>query len=225
MLPIRSIRTAAVLILFNALCVVAPAGTLAQGDESLESEFRQLRDKLSATPEFSGADAESTFRLAEELAHRGDMQGAIDRYRAAIRLKPDWGDPYRGLGQVLLDHHDYAEAVNALQSAVSLGRGDHLALYWLGRAFMGTGRLSEAAQALGRALELQEEAETAADLALVKMAQGDAAGAEDALTRSIRLKPDYADAHELRDRLAKTKGDKELTRQTGLAILHDLFGR
>lgn len=202
-----------------------PAGTGAQTDESLELEFRQLRDKLSATPEFSGSDAEAKFRLAEELAHRGDMQGAIDNYRAAIRLKSDWADPYRGLGQVLLDQHHYAEAADALQSAISVGRDDHLTFYWLGRAFMGTGRLSEASQALGRALELQEEAETAADLGLVKMAQGDAAGAEETLTRSIRLKPDYAEAHELRDRLAKTKGDKELTRQAGQQVLDDIFRR
>jgi tetratricopeptide (TPR) repeat protein len=225
MLSIRSIRTAAVLILFQTFPFVTPAGTDAQTDEILESEFQQLRDKLGATPEFRGTDAESRFRLAEALAHRGDVRGAIAQYKAAIRLRPDWADPYRGLGQVLLDHHDYAEAIDALQSAVGLGRGDHLAFYWLGRAFMGTGRLPQATQALARALELQEEAETAADLGLVHMAQGDATGAEEALTRSIRLKPDYAEAHELRDRLAKAKGDRELTRQAGLQILHDMFGR
>jgi tetratricopeptide (TPR) repeat protein len=203
----------------------APAsGT--ESDGSLEPEFRQLREKLGAVPEFSGADAESKFRLAEALAHRGDMLGAIETYRAAIQLKPDWADPYRGLGQALLDHHEYPEAAQALQASIRLGRGDHQAFYWLGRAFMGKGDLPAAANALMQAAELKpDDAETFADLGLVRMAEGDAAGAQEALTRSIELKPDYAEAHQLRDLLMKVHPNPEQVRQTGLAILQNLFGR
>jgi tetratricopeptide (TPR) repeat protein len=198
----------------------------AQSESSLEPEFRQLRAKLSALPEFSGSDAGSKFRLAEELAHRGDVQGAIETYRATIDVKSDWPDPYRGLGQVLLDHHDYAEAIQALQASIRLGRDDHQAFYWLGRASMGRGDLPAAAIALERATELKpDDAETCGDLGLVRMAQGDVGGAEEALTRAIRLKPDYAEAHQLRDQLMKVKSDPELTRQAGLKILKNLFGR
>lgn len=214
-------------VLFATLCDTSLlAQEPVQREPSLEAEFRQLRATLGARPEFKGPDAESKFRLAEELAHRGDVTGAIDHYQAAIQLKPDWAEPYRGLGQILLDHHDYAEAVQALDASVRLGLDDHQAFYWLGRAFMGTGDLAAAAASLMRAATLQpDDAEALADLALVRMAQGDVSGAEEVLTRSIRLKPDYAEAHRLRDRLMRAKRDPELTRQAGRQLLHDLFGR
>lgn len=215
------------------LCALVPTGVArepalqtVQAEPSLEPEFKQLRDRLGALPEFRGDDAASNYRLAEELARRGDVAGAIDRYRAALALQPEWGEAYRGLGQVLLDHHDYADAVEALQAAVRLGPPDHQTFYWLGRAQMGTGQLDAAAGSLTRALELKpEDAETAADLGLLRMAQGDAAKAEEALNRSIRLKPDYAEAHRLRDQLMKAKPDPDAVRRAGRAVLNDIFGR
>ncbi len=197
-----------------------------QAEVSLEPEYRQLRAKLSALPEYSGTDAASKYRLAEELAHRGDVSGAVEAYREAIGLKPDWADPYRGLGQVLLDHHDYREAAQALQTSVRLGRNDHQAFYWLGRAYMGAGVLAAAAAALEQALGTNpEDADALADLALIRMAEGNPAGAEEALSSSIRLRPDYAGAHQLRDHLAQGRQDAALTKQIGLRLLKELFGR
>jgi cytochrome c-type biogenesis protein CcmH/NrfG len=213
---------------FLTFCFVAQAGDrpAKPSESSLEPEFRQLRAKLSVLPEFSGADADSKFRLAKELARRGDVQGAVESYRAAIHLRADRADPYRGLGQVLLDHHDYAEAVEALQSSIRLGRDDHQAFYWLGRAYMGKGEMAAAAVALERSIQLKEDdAEAFADLGLVMMAKGDVAGAEAALSQSIKLKPDYAEAHRLHEVLKKNRHDPLLVTKQAQAILHDLFAR
>ena len=58
-----------------------------EGPEAgLEEEFRQTREKLRLTPEFSGTDAEAHIRFAETLHHRGDLTGATEEYQAAIRL-------------------------------------------------------------------------------------------------------------------------------------------
>jgi tetratricopeptide (TPR) repeat protein len=204
----------------------SPALDKSGSEASLEPEFIQLRSRLSALPEFSGADAESKHRLAEELARRGDVQGAVDSYRGTIAMRPDWADPYCGLGQVLLDHHDYGEAVQALETGIRLGRADQQSYYWLGRAFMGKGELPEAAAALQQAVRLgADDAEAMADLGLVYMAQGDVSGAADAFARSIKLKPDYTDAHRLRDQLLEAKGDRSATKEAGLRILRALFER
>lgn len=210
------------------LCSVAQAGDQPgkPSESSLEPEFRQLRAKLSALPEYSGTDADSKFRLAQELARRGDVQGAVGSYRAAIHLKAGWADPYRGLGQVLLDHHDYAEAVEALQSSIRLGRDDHQAFYWLGRAYMGKGEMAAAAIALERSIQLKEDdAEAFADLGLVRMAKGDMPGAETALSQSIKLKPDYAEAHRLHEVLKKNRHEQPLVMKEAQAIVHDIFAR
>jgi len=218
------LMTGVVLFAAGSVALVAQ-GAATEPEPSLEPEFRQLRERLGAVPEFQGSDAATKFRLAEELAHRGDIHGAIKTYREAIRLKPDWSDPYRGLGQVLLDYHDYAGAAEALESSIRLGREDHQTLYWLGRARMGKGDLPAADEALVQATELNpEDAEAFADLGLVRMAQGDIAGAAEAITRSIQLKPDLAESHRLRELLAKGH-DSDAAMKGARAILHNLFAR
>lgn len=219
------ILTGAVLLTSGSVTSAAPDSGR-QSESSLEPEFRQLRERLSSLPEFKGLDAVSKFRLAEELLHRGDVYGAIENYRAASELKPDWAEPYRGLGQVFLDHHDYVEAVQALQTSIRLGHGDHQAFYWLGRAFMGKGEFPASAVALERAVDLKpDDAEALADLGLVRMAQGDVIGAEQALTRSIQLKPDYAEAHQLRETLGKARHDSDAAAKAARTILQNLFAR
>jgi cytochrome c-type biogenesis protein CcmH/NrfG len=217
------LMTGVVLLVAGSVTHAAQGG--AEPEPSLEPEFRQLRERLGGAPEFQGSDAATKFRLAEELAHRGDIHGAIKTYREAIQLKPDWADPYRGLGQVLLDHHDYAEATEALESSIRLGRDDHQTFYWLGRARMGNGDLPAADAALVRATQLKpDDADAFADLGLVRMAQGDVAGADHAITRSIQLKPDLAEAHRLRELLAKGR-DPDAPMKGARSILHDLFAR
>ena len=195
-------------------------------DASLDPEFQRLRSQLSAQPEFSGRDAGSRLKLAEALAHRGDVHGAAMTYLEAASLEPTWPEPSRGLGQVLLDHHDYAEAVEALGTAVRLRASDHQGWYWLGRAYMGRGAMPQAAQALEQAVALeQDDADALADLALVRMAQGDVPGAEQALSEALRLKPDHANIHRLRERLMRTREDPEAVRASARALLSEIFER
>lgn len=223
-------RKTALLVL---LCALWPAGRLPAAPEAtpapeprLEPEFRQLRERLRAQPEFKAGDAQSNFRLGEELAHRGDVHGAVAAYRAAIARDPKWAEPYRGLGQVLLDHRDYAPAADALQTAIRLGKDDAQSFYWLARAFMGKQELPAAVVALERAIKLNpEDADAFADLGLIRMAQGELSGAEQALSRSIALKPDYADAHRLRDLLTKHRQNPEQAKKAAQALLAELFAK
>jgi predicted TPR repeat methyltransferase len=90
---------------------------------------------------------------------------------------------------------------------------------------MGKGDLPAADAALVRATQLKpDDADTFADLGLVRMAQGDVAGADHAITRSIQLKPDLAEAHRLRELLAKGR-DSDAPMKGAKSILHDLFER
>lgn len=181
----------------------APPASEAPMAPSLEPEFRRLRDALKASPEFQRQDHEAHFRLAETLAHHGDMSGAIEEYRAAIRLRPDAVGAWRGLGSILLDQRDYAGAVDALETAASLKEDDGDVWYWYGRASMGMQNWPRAAAALKRAIALRpDDAEAYADLGLVLMLARDPAGAEEALRSSLRIKPDNADAHHLLELLA-----------------------
>lgn len=195
-------------------------------EADLEAEFRRTRALLRASPAFSGTDAQTRYRLAEELARRGDMNGAAEEYRAAIGLDPEFGEAYRGLGQVLLDYHDYVGAAEALEAAVRLHRDDGEVYYWLGRACMGVGRWPDAVRAMETAVQLRpDDAEAYADLGLLRMVQGDADKARTALDLAIRLKPDGAEAHRLRELLSQHREDRQQLIAAARKVLKDLFER
>ncbi len=161
------LRCVAFLLAVASGCPVAlaekkPEAGLAEGippegptEAGLEAEFRRSRDVLRASPEFKGNDAESHYRLGEVLGHRGDLTGAAEGYRAAIRLKPEFAEAYRGLGVVLMDRHDWAGAAEALQTTIRLRPDDAEAFYWLGRALMAQQdwAAADAAAAHGRATQ------------------------------------------------------------------------
>jgi tetratricopeptide (TPR) repeat protein len=212
----------------NSTRVVAATPVAVEGptETDLEVEFRRARERLRASPAFNGTDAGTRYRLAEELAHRGDINGAAEEYRAAVGLDPEFGEAYRGLGQVLLDYHDYAGAVEALEGAVRLHQEDSETYYWLGRALMGVGRWPDAARAMETAVQLRpDDAEAYADLGLLRMVQGDAVGARAALDRAIGLKPDDAGTHRLRELLLQHQDDRQQLVSAVRRVLQGLFER
>src|SRR5262249_40469601 len=95
---------------------------LGPSEEDLETEFRQSRDALRASPEFQTDNADTHYRLGKILHHNGDMSGAEEEYRLAIQRDPRFGDAYRDLCALLLDWHDYPGPVAALEQAVQVGR-------------------------------------------------------------------------------------------------------
>jgi tetratricopeptide (TPR) repeat protein len=209
-----------------AVLTAAPAVVEGPTEADLEAEFRRSRELLRSSPAFSGTDAQTRYRLAEELSRRGDMNGAAEEYRAAIGLDPEFGEAYRGLGQVLLDYHDYAGATEALEAAVRLHQDDGEAYYWLGRALMGVGRWPNAARAMETAVQLKpDDADAYADLGLLHMVQGNTIEAQVALDRAIRLKPDDAEAHRLRELLLRHQEDRQQLILAARKVLQDLFER
>lgn len=203
-----------------------PAVAEGPTEADLEAEFRRSRERLRSSPAFSGTDAQTRHRLAEELSRRGDMNGAAEEYRAAIGLDPELGEAYRGLGQVLLDYHDYPGAAEALEAAVRLHRDDGEAYYWLGRALMGAGRWPDAARAMETAVRLRpDDGDAYADLGLLHMVQGNTVEARAALDRAIQLKPDDAEAHRLRELLLRHQKDRQQLVSAARKVLRDLFER
>lgn len=81
-----------------------------------------------------------------------------------------------------------------------------------------------AAFSTARALNPQD-AESFSDLGLVRMAQGYASDAANALTQAIQLKPDYAEAHHRLERLRASQQDREQLTHAACEILDMLFRR
>jgi len=195
-------------------------------EEGLEEEFRQAREKLRLSPEFTGTDAEVHTRFAEALHHRGDLTGATEEYQAAIRLNSELTEAYRGLGVVLIDRHDWMGAVKALNITTQRRPDDAEAFYWLGRAQMARGNWTEATEALATAIRLKpDDAEAYADLGLMHMVQGNPTAAAEALRLAVRLKPDNADVHNLLETVLTHQQDPRYLIREAHRMLDTMFAR
>ena len=108
-------------------------------------------------PELGEVLSRSRCELANALVQQGRLDAAADRYREALRLRPDFLDAQYGLGAALrhLGRHD--EATAAFQAAMKLVPASAQGWYRLANAFRDADRNREALDCLRRALALDPE--------------------------------------------------------------------
>jgi tetratricopeptide (TPR) repeat protein len=89
--------------------------------------------------------------LGTEHARRGNVDGALLEYQAAIRAQPDYAVAYYNIGMIHVGRGDYAQARPALERAVELAPNAADPLAALGSVYAGLGDLARAQDALVRA--------------------------------------------------------------------------
>ncbi|MCC7387145.1 MAG: sulfotransferase [Phycisphaerales bacterium] len=103
------------------------------------------------------ATAEQLLQQARQYHQQGQLQTALDLYRAAVKASPRLADAHTALGQALIQAGLDAEAVEHLERAVKLEPTSAQALCNLGAAHRGQGRLDLALQCFERAGWLQKQ--------------------------------------------------------------------
>jgi len=124
----------------------------AQQAEDYDEAIEFYRRSLSTYP-----TAEAHTFLGWVFSFQGRYDEAIDECLAAIRVDPDFGNPYNDIGSYLLAQGDRHNCVRWFRRAVIAPRYEARAFphFNLGRVFEGRGRLLEAARHYG--LSLQEQ--------------------------------------------------------------------
>jgi len=143
-----------------------------------EREYREAAAAFDLTP-----TAQNKIRLAKAALDRGNAQEAVGHYQDALR-GPFAGDPELlfGLASSLLCQDAQSAAARAIEVLEQLRkshpdyRKDEVALL-VARAFAGSGRNAEAAQAFEYALDTYNNIETRARYIAWLAAQGDQAKA------------------------------------------------
>lgn len=128
------------------------AGYLLHLDGHYERAVEQFRASIDAYPTAEG----HTF-LGWSLGHLGKLEEAIAQCRSAIRLDPDFGNPYNDIGVYLIALGRHDEAIQWLEKAIAAKRYCcyHYPHTNLGRVLLEKGRLAEARRHFERALELE----------------------------------------------------------------------
>jgi len=146
--------------------------------------------------------AEAHHLLGAVLHRRGDLPAAIEEFRQAVALKPDWPRALYNLGAASRMADDFSLAISSLERVLEFTPNDAPALEQLALAYYGraehhcrAGRQAEAVDDYRRSLAVNpNSAKPHNDLATVLYEQGHLDEAAAGFRRALALQPDYPDA-------------------------------
>jgi tetratricopeptide (TPR) repeat protein len=115
-----------------------------------ERAAEQFRASLDAYPTAEG----HTF-LGWSLSHLGRLEEAIEQCKSAIKLDPDFGNPYNDIGVYLVAMWRHDEAIPWFEKAIGAKRYCcyHYPHTNLGQLLLEKGRVDEARRLFERALD------------------------------------------------------------------------
>lgn len=140
--------------------------------------------------------AETHYVLGMSRLNSGDLIGAVEELREALRLHPEFVQARMSLGTALYQLGDLDSAIDSYQAALRSQPDLAQAHINLATIYAIKREWTTARNELHIALKLQPDSVQAQyALGVVRYGLGDRRGAIEAYREALRLKPDYADAH------------------------------
>ncbi|MCY3000630.1 MAG: tetratricopeptide repeat protein [Planctomycetota bacterium] len=157
-----------------------------------EEQLRHVPDDPTAYNELA---------LAREEA--GDVPGAVELWKKALKLDPSYGRPWSNLGRLALADGDVAEAERCFRRAIEFGPGNVVARINLGAVLLRQERWAEAASVYRIATELAPGMVAAwRGLAKASWRLDDTYATEFAASSGLDLAPEDKELRELFERAA-----------------------
>lgn len=86
----------------------------------MKGQFDEALEEARWAAKFVGPSAKQYDYLARELEQRGDVDGALLRYRQAVAVEPTNADAHVAIAEFLLRHRNEVAALHHLQAAYKL---------------------------------------------------------------------------------------------------------
>ena len=146
--------------------------------------------------------------LGGAAAKTGQIDQAINAFKRAIAIKPDYATAHYNMGSVLIDQGKPEEAIEAYKKALSL-KPDYAEAYNnMGSVLIDQGKPEEAIEVYKKAFSLKPDYATAHyNMGSVLRDQGKPEEAIEAYKKALSLKPDYAEASHILASLTGTTTD------------------
>lgn len=144
-LPLAAFTTLLILITAVPLALAAYSRNLIWSDMLTFYEDVVAKSPSLPTPHYD---------LGTVYKKLGRIDEAIDQYRTAINLKPDYYEAHNNLGNAYLEKGMVTEAVTEYRTAININPGDAEAHYNLGNLFYAQSMPGEAVSSLGTAIRL-----------------------------------------------------------------------
>jgi protein O-mannosyl-transferase len=159
------------------------------------AEYRNLFALYTATLQKNPGCWMAHYNLGIVLSERREAEQAIDHYRRAVDLRPDYAEAHYNLGRLLVEKGQLDDAIAHYEKAVAINPADAEAQNNLGVSLFGIGRADDAIAHYQKALEIQPDyAEASCNLAGALIGKGDLDGAIAGYTACLAAIPDQEDA-------------------------------
>jgi tetratricopeptide (TPR) repeat protein len=136
------------------------------------------------------------YNLGVAYGELGRYQDAVEAFKQAIRIKPDYAEAHCNLGVAYGKLGRWQEAIEAFSQAIKIKTDYAEAHYNLGVAYGKLGRYQEAVEAYKQAIRIKPDyAEAYYNLGVAYGELGRYQEAVESYKQAIRIKPDYAEAH------------------------------
>ena len=134
-------------------------------------------------------DREAMLGLARAYEYDGQLAKAEQAYLALVSAHPQYWDAHNQLGGFYFDEGKYELAVKSWTAVTELSPLSWIGYDNLGTAYYYQGKIQDAVKMYGRALEVQEIAQTHLNLGAVLFFQGDYQGALANFDKARRMNP------------------------------------
>lgn len=108
--------------------------------ESSKSPAASPKSQLKVNSEQVKSEARRHYKAGVKYGRARLFEQAASSFVLAIRLKPDYGDAYYGLGHAYFDLKRWKESIEALEQAVKINPKDGEAYAMLGEAYLNSRR-------------------------------------------------------------------------------------
>ena len=155
------------------------------------NEFTLAQAMVLEAPESAGGH----LNFGSALSNAGRKEEAIEQFRAAIEVNPDYVGPHGQLAFALIDREDLPGAITELREVVRLQPESPDARNNLALALKRNGQLDSAIVEYGEAIRLDPNSELAlTNLGSAYLARGDFRQAIATLKAALRLQPGFSAA-------------------------------
>lgn len=140
--------------------------------------------------------------------HRGDLKAAIDSYKQAAKVKPDYHEAYNNLGYTLQLEGDLKSAIDNYKQAVKV-KPDYIDAYYnMGHALQEKGDLKAAVSCYRRIVEIEpDNADAFNALGAALQLEGDLEAAIGSYKQAVKISPAYVEAYNNIGSALQAKGD------------------
>ena len=159
------------------------------------AEYHDLNRLYTATLQKNPGCWMAHYNLGIALSEQGQTEEAIDHYRQAVALRPDYAEAHYNLGRLLVEQGQLDDAVAHYERAVAINPADAEAQNNLAVSLFGMGRVDDAIAHYQRALEIRPDyAEASCNLANALIAKADFDGAIARYAACLAAIPDQVEA-------------------------------